>query len=58
MTTRTASRTPSDTATRFATGLLALALGGFLIFGAGFASADQLHDTAHDARHAMGLPCH
>ena len=24
----------------------------------GFAAADALHDTAHDARHAMGLPCH
>jgi cobalt transporter subunit CbtB len=29
-----------------------------LLWGAGFASADALHDTAHDVRHAMGLPCH
>lgn len=38
--------------------LAALAIGLPLIWGAGFASADALHDTAHDARHAMGLPCH
>lgn len=43
---------------RFAIAAFALALGAFLVWGAGFASADALHDTAHDARHAMGLPCH
>ena len=43
---------------RFAAAALALVLGAFFVWGAGFASADALHDTAHDARHAMGLPCH
>ncbi|WP_279479213.1 CbtB-domain containing protein [Aureimonas sp. SK2] len=38
--------------------LLSFAAGAFLLWGAGFAGADVLHDTAHDARHAMGLPCH
>ena len=44
--------------TRALTALAALALAVPLLWGAGFASADALHDTAHDARHAMGLPCH
>ena len=43
---------------RFVTGLLALMLGGFLVFGAGFAHSNVLHDTAHDVRHANGFPCH
>ncbi|MBO0663547.1 CbtB-domain containing protein [Jiella sp. CQZ9-1] len=44
--------------TRIAGGLLALALGAFFIWGAGFAHAAALHDTAHDVRHAFGFPCH
>lgn len=39
-------------------GLAALLLGAVLVFGAGFASPATLHDTAHDVRHAYGLPCH
>ena len=38
--------------------VLALMLGSFLIFGAGFAHSSVLHDTAHDVRHANGFPCH
>ncbi|MCY1294110.1 cobalt transporter subunit CbtB (proposed) [compost metagenome] len=38
--------------------LLALSLGTFLLFGAGFANSSVLHDTAHDTRHANGFPCH
>jgi cobalt transporter subunit CbtB len=33
-------------------------LGFGLIFVAGFSQASVLHDTAHDARHAMAFPCH
>ncbi|GKX34768.1 MAG: cobalt transporter [Rhizobiaceae bacterium MnEN-MB40S] len=36
----------------------ALIVGAFFIFGAGFANSAVLHDTAHDARHAYGFPCH
>lgn len=43
---------------RFAAGILALLVGSFLIFGAGFAHSNVLHDTAHDVRHANGFPCH
>jgi cobalt transporter subunit CbtB len=43
---------------RFTAGILALLVGSFLIFGAGFAHSNVLHDTAHDVRHANGFPCH
>jgi len=43
---------------RLVAGILALLLGSFLIFGAGFAHSSVLHDTAHDVRHANGFPCH
>lgn len=58
MQSNTAVRVVPDTTTRIMTGIFALVLGVFFVWGAGFASADALHDTAHDARHAMGLPCH
>ena len=38
--------------------LLAMLVGAFLVFGAGFASPDALHEAAHDARHAVNTPCH
>ena len=47
-----------DAATRIGTGLFALVLGAFFVWGAGFAHAQTLHDTAHDMRHAFGFPCH
>lgn len=43
---------------RFVAGILAVAIGSFLVFGAGFAHSSVLHDTAHDVRHANGFPCH
>ena len=43
---------------RMIAGAVALLLGTFLIFGAGFAHSAVLHDTAHDVRHANGFPCH
>ena len=33
-----------------------LALG--LLFLAGFADIEALHNGAHDARHSAGMPCH
>ena len=38
--------------------LLAILVGAFLVFGAGFASPEALHAAAHDARHAVNTPCH
>lgn len=33
-------------------------LGAALIFVAGFAPQDVLHNAAHDTRHSTGFPCH
>ncbi len=33
-------------------------LGAALIFVAGFAPQDALHNAAHDTRHGSGFPCH
>jgi cobalt transporter subunit CbtB len=38
-------------------GLLALA-GIALVFVAGFAHPELVHNAAHDARHAFATPCH
>lgn len=57
---RSSPSVSSETAlsTRLLGAASAFALGVFFVWGAGFAGAQTLHDTAHDARHAMGLPCH
>ena len=33
-------------------------LGAALIFVAGFAPQDAVHNAAHDTRHSTGFPCH
>ena len=38
--------------------LVALVLGLFVVYGAGFASPMAIHNATHDTRHAFGLPCH
>ena len=38
--------------------LMAASLGAVLLFGAGFASMEALHNAAHDSRHSAGFPCH
>jgi len=38
--------------------LAAAILGAALLFLAGFAHVEAVHDGAHDARHSAGLPCH
>ena len=55
--TRTADRTDARSTT-IAQGLLAVALGAFLIYGVGLAQPDVLHAAAHDTRHAAVFPCH
>ncbi|WP_457797518.1 CbtB domain-containing protein [Methylocystis sp. S23] len=37
---------------------VALILGFGLVFGAGFANSESVHDAAHDSRHALSFPCH
>ncbi len=43
---------------RLTAAALAGFLGFFLLIGVGFASPYMVHNAAHDARHANGLPCH
>ncbi|MGO8918737.1 MAG: CbtB domain-containing protein [Stellaceae bacterium] len=38
--------------------VVAILLGSFLIFGAGFAPIGVLHNAAHDGRHSFAFPCH
>lgn len=54
-TTSTGSKLWRD---RILPGLLAMVLGAGLIYAAGFASAVELHNAAHDGRHSAGFPCH
>ena len=37
---------------------LAAALGLVLLYAAGFAETETLHNAAHDARHSAAMPCH
>ena len=52
------SSIPLSLSDRITTGILALLIGSFLVFGAGLANSAVLHDTAHDVRHSYGFPCH
>jgi cobalt transporter subunit CbtB len=38
--------------------LCAAVLGLALVYLAGFARAEALHDGAHDSRHSASFPCH
>ena len=48
----------SGISTRALPALAAVLLGLFLFLGAGFASPMAIHNSTHDTRHALGLPCH
>jgi cobalt transporter subunit CbtB len=37
---------------------VALVIGFGLVYGAGFANSEGVHDAAHDSRHALSFPCH
>lgn len=45
-------------ADRIAPAILAIAFGAFLVLGVGFMHSSTIHNAAHDARHAIGFPCH
>ncbi len=34
------------------------ALGPVIVFAAGFAPSEAVHDAAHDTRHPFAFPCH
>jgi cobalt transporter subunit CbtB len=36
----------------------AIVLGFFLVFAAGFAHPEALHNAVHDTRHSLAFPCH
>jgi cobalt transporter subunit CbtB len=38
--------------------VLAAFLGGFILWGVGFAGSSVIHNAAHDARHSNAFPCH
>ena len=52
------ARPAPPTSARSMAPLLAAALGVVLVYLAGFAQIEALHDGAHDARHSAGFPCH
>ncbi|MGO1120172.1 CbtB domain-containing protein [Rhodovibrionaceae bacterium A322] len=37
---------------------VALLFGVFMIYGIGFAQSQEVHNAAHDTRHANAFPCH
>jgi cobalt transporter subunit CbtB len=48
----------STTRSRVAIGALSAVIGLVLFLAAGFAAPGVLHNSTHDTRHALGLPCH
>lgn len=38
--------------------VIAATIGAALLYLAGFAQTEALHDGAHDTRHSSGFPCH
>lgn len=38
--------------------LAAIALGLAVLYVAGFAGPERIHNAAHDARHSLNFPCH
>lgn len=38
--------------------LAAIALGLAVLYIAGFAGPERIHNAAHDARHSLNFPCH
>ena len=60
MSTLTNSGTRSGARATISLGQIAIValIGAVLVFTAGLAQSDALHDAAHDVRHATGFPCH
>ena len=43
---------------QFMPAFVAFLFGAFLVFCAGFAHSDTVHNAAHDTRHSFAFPCH
>ncbi len=48
----------THTSAHFMPALAAGIIGIGLLFAAGFANSQVLHNAAHDSRHAASFPCH
>ncbi|MGH8799398.1 MAG: CbtB domain-containing protein [Casimicrobiaceae bacterium] len=53
-----AERVGSPAVSHIAAPLCAALLGLLLLYAAGFAQTEVIHNGAHDARHAAGFACH
>lgn len=54
----TITRTQGATNVSLANIAIVALIGAVLVFTAGLAQSEALHDAAHDVRHATGFPCH
>ncbi len=54
----TITRARGDETVSLANILVVALFGAALVFVAGLAQSETLHDAAHDVRHATGFPCH
>lgn len=50
--------TPAVWKDRILPSVLAVILGGTVVFAMGFTETPALHNAAHDGRHSAGFPCH
>lgn len=56
--TQTSAANRSQLANAVLKALFVSLIGATLVFAAGFAHSQTLHDAAHDMRHSTGFPCH
>ena len=49
---------PARSSSRTMAPLYAAILGLVLVYGAGLAQTEEIHNGAHDTRHSAGFPCH
>ena len=54
----TTTLTTAKSATGLSSIVMVALIGATLVFVAGFANSQVLHDAAHDTRHSTGFPCH
>ena len=56
--TEAAARATAQRKVTVVSAVLAIVIGLGILYGVGLAQPAALHNAAHDARHATGLPCH
>lgn len=54
---RTIQTADARSMTAALSGVFAILIGAFLVFGAGFSPISVIHNATHDARHTF-FPCH